>query len=384
VWLDYDWGGKHAHSDGMNLGMFAYGLDLLPDFGYPPVNYGGWDAPRAVWYTLTTAHNTVAVDNVSLTWAEQPSAGRTTLWADGQAIRAVRASAPGVYAECPQFERTVFMVDLSPERFYLLDICRVAGGKDHLKSVGSHFGAITTRGLTPAEGGEIGEGAIVRNLRTDPAPQPGWSVEWTIEDRYRLAAPDADVRLRCTDLTSGAEAMLGEAWVAPGGFGVNNEAWVPRVMVRRRPHGPQVSTFVSVLEPYEKQPALAGVKRLPVATEEGELFPDTAVAVELIGEDGARGLLLAVDVENPLKLLPAYAPDSEVRQPEWGVSLHGEACYLQRDAKGNLLRAALFRGTHLAVDGLTLTAKHPVEFVEVAFHNGKPRVVAGDEDAVIL
>ena len=31
----------------MNLGLFARGLDLMPDLGYPPVQFGGWDSPRA-------------------------------------------------------------------------------------------------------------------------------------------------------------------------------------------------------------------------------------------------------------------------------------------------------------------------------------------------
>ena len=46
AWLDYDSGGRHGHADALNLGLFAKGLDLMPDFGYPPVQYGGWGAPR--------------------------------------------------------------------------------------------------------------------------------------------------------------------------------------------------------------------------------------------------------------------------------------------------------------------------------------------------
>ena len=91
MWLNYDAGGGHGHCDGMNLGLFAKGLDLMPDFGYPPVNFGGWDSPRAVWYRMTAAHNTVTVDGQNQVWA----AGKTTLWADGKSFHAIRASAPG-------------------------------------------------------------------------------------------------------------------------------------------------------------------------------------------------------------------------------------------------------------------------------------------------
>ena len=46
----------------MNLGFFAKGLDLLPDFGYPRVQYGGWRSGKAKWYTMSAAHNTIVVD----------------------------------------------------------------------------------------------------------------------------------------------------------------------------------------------------------------------------------------------------------------------------------------------------------------------------------
>lgn len=42
AWLKYDTGQRHGHLDGLNLGLFAKGLDLMLDFGYPPVHRGGW------------------------------------------------------------------------------------------------------------------------------------------------------------------------------------------------------------------------------------------------------------------------------------------------------------------------------------------------------
>jgi len=62
AWVTSKVGGNHKHFDGMHLGLYARGLDLLPDFGYPPVNYGGWDSPQALWYRTAASHNTVVVD----------------------------------------------------------------------------------------------------------------------------------------------------------------------------------------------------------------------------------------------------------------------------------------------------------------------------------
>lgn len=102
IWLDYDSGGLHAHSDGMNVGLYAKGLDLMPDFGYPPVNFGGWSSPQASWYYLSAAHNTAVIDRREPhhNWAA-PVCGRSTLWVDGRTTAAVRASGPEIAFTLP-------------------------------------------------------------------------------------------------------------------------------------------------------------------------------------------------------------------------------------------------------------------------------------------
>jgi len=94
AWLDYDAGGNHGHSDAMNLGLYAFGLDLMPDFGYPPVQYGGHDTVKALWYWHPAAHNTVVVDGRCQTAGYAAIRGRTTLWADTAGLRLIRANAP--------------------------------------------------------------------------------------------------------------------------------------------------------------------------------------------------------------------------------------------------------------------------------------------------
>jgi len=148
AWISYDRRLGHGHSDGMNLGLFAKGLDLMPDFGYPPVQYGGWNSSQATWYKMSAAHNTVVVDGQNQSEAD----GTTTLWADGEQFRAIRLSGPDLIRG-QQFERTVAMIDVSDRDDYLVDIFRVVGGTDHAKFMHSHFGRITTQGLslTPAD-----------------------------------------------------------------------------------------------------------------------------------------------------------------------------------------------------------------------------------------
>lgn len=366
AWLDYDAGGGHGHLDGLNLGLFAKGLDLLPDFGYPPVQYGGWGSARAGWYRMTASHNTVVVDGAS----QQAGRGETTLWAEGRELRAIRAAAPALIGG-GQYERTVVMVDLSDADSYLLDLFRVEGGRDHAYFLHSHFGEMETRGLTLQEAPAYGHGAQLRGFRTDPAPQIGWSAEWKVEDRYRLLPPGTAVRLRRTDLTEGAQASVCEAWVALWGFSQTEEAWIPRLMVRRQAQeAPLASTFVGVIEPFERRSNLAGIRRLP-------LPGASDVAVEVTLADGRRDLLVAID---PAKR--GGASPVAVLAPPHRLRLEGELCWLRLDRAGAVRRVALCRGTALTLPDFTLRLKEPVEFLELRLEQGRATVVSGPADAV--
>ena len=91
LWLDYDMGGSHSHADAMNLGFYALGLDLLPDFGYPQIQYQGWDSPKGRWFITTAAHNTVVVDGRDQGhYYKHPASGRTSLWVTGSVLQAIR------------------------------------------------------------------------------------------------------------------------------------------------------------------------------------------------------------------------------------------------------------------------------------------------------
>ncbi len=375
LWLDYDAGGAHGHRDGLNLGLFAHGLDLMPEFGYPPVQFGGWGAPRAVWYTMTAAHYTVVVDGQN----QKAGAGRTTLWADGRQFRAVRASAPDLI-DGPQFERTAVMIDLSEREFYVLDLFRVIGGTDHAKFMHSHFGAVTSAGLSLQPAADYGFDTRMRAFRVDPAPEPGWRVDWKIEDRYQLRLGTPDLHLRCTDLTPGATAGLCEGWISLDYSVANSEVWIPRVMVRRQAAAaPLASTFVSVIEPYERQSHLAAIRRLPLQTPAGATYPDANVAIEIDRADGGQDLLIAADAENPLGLSPSRAEDRVLVQSAWNARVDGELCWIRRDAEGAVRRIALCHGRSVTVGDVSVSLAEVTEFVEMKFEGGKRTLVAGQE-----
>lgn len=381
VWLDYDAGGGHSHADGMNLGLFAKGLDLMPDFGYPPVQFGGWGSPKAQWYRNSASHNTVVVDGRN----HAREAGRTTLWAVGDVLKAVRASAASLIGG-KQFERTVALVDVSAEDSYVLDVCRVAGGADHAKFQHSHFGTITTSGLATEPAADYGHGTQMRGFRLDPHPTPGWSVDWRVEDRYRLLGVDADVHLRYTDLTTDAQAATAEAWVVAGAnYSGGEETWIPRIMVRRRADTEaSVSTFVAVLEPYDRSPGITGIRRLRLTTPDGQTYPDPNVALEISLTGGRRDLLVAMDTENGASATPAFGDESEVCQEEWGLRTDAELCLVRRGPDGGLRRLVLANGRRLRTGAWELALNDRCSIVDLLPKAESAELRAGETASVRL
>jgi hypothetical protein len=367
LWLDYDSGGKHGHNDAMNIGLFAKGLNFMPDFGYPPVNYTGErNSPQAYWYKIPVSHNTVVVDGKPQEglW-EKLITGRTTLWVDGKDFRSVRASGPEIINE-KQYERTLSMIDISPRDFYMLDIFRVIGGKDHAKFQYSNYGRITTKGLIPKPAADYGHGAIMRNFKVDKTPSPAWSVAWKIEDRYKYLPPEKKVHLRYIDLSTNAQAFTAEAWVAVAG---ENGSWIPCVMVRRQSKkSPLISTFVSVIEPYEKKSNIAAIKRLYLENSKGEKYSDSNVAVEVVLKNGYRDIIIAADIENSLNLKPKSAGRNIMVEPKSGLKFIGELCMVRLNKKGDVKKIVFCKGEQVSIGNIHLNLGKKTIFREIDFN----------------
>jgi len=271
---------SHYHLDAMNLGLFAKGLDLLPEFGYPAVQFGDWHTPQALWHKKTAAHNTVVVDG------QDQSGGPTecTLWSAGGPVQAVRASSPA-QIKGKTYERTVAMVETSPADFYVIDIFRVTGGAQHAKHTHTAFATAVPFGvhLSPASS-SYDAGTLMRAFQVDPAPAANWGVDWKIEDRNGYLSPGREIHLRYTDLTRNTEASVAESWTVEN-MTSTREYWIPTVISRRRAtEGELTSTFVTILEPYEGQPRVRAITR---QDQKGD--SDVRLSIRL--QDGSRDTL---------------------------------------------------------------------------------------------
>jgi hypothetical protein len=348
-------------------------LDLLPDFGYPPVQFGGWASKRAVWYTRTAAHNTVLVDGRDT----RAGRGQTTLWFEGKLARIARAAAPELI-HGDVYERTVAFVDLSPADSYIIDLFWVAGGHEHIKFVHSHFGKMTPQGLKlePAEESRFPE--VMRDFRRDPHPAPGWTVDWKIEDRLKYLPAPKDLHLRYTDFTNDAEAQLAEGWISVGSFGGTDETWIPRVLVRRRTdESPLASTFVGLLEPYEGKSNLTVARRLDVRGFDGSTRPPSDVALEIPLADGRTDFVLALARDNKPVTETAVPFIQCTASDGTNLKLTGEFCLVRCGVNQKPQTITLCNGTALSFRDVLVKTKNQQARLELSLENDTVQIAAG-------
>ena len=199
----------------------------------------------------------------------------------------------------------------------------------------------------------------------------------------KLLPTNQPVNLRYTDLTAGAEAWLGEAWVMPGIYQGTEGVWNPCVISRRRGAAMLASTFIAVLEPFAETNSIGKIRRLAFATPDGQPPGDGDVALEITLRDGRRDLFIAADAENAQKTEPSSTAKSALVQPDWKVRLEGELCWLRRNSKGALERAIVCRAASLRAGQLTVKCASATGFFEFDLSAKKAKVVSGDPSQLL-
>lgn len=327
LWMDYDAGGAHGHLDGMNIGLFAMGADLLPDFGYPPVQHGGWTTPQVAWYLSPAAHNTVLVDGLS----QRAVAGQCTLWADGEQVHLMRASAPGLL-DIQQFERTLGLLDVSDEQFYVVDIFRVRGGSQHTKLLHGPCAEVSLDGLALTNSEPAVATPFMRHFRVQRDASPGWRVD------FKLPARETDTArpvMRYTDLTGGASAFAAEANVMPFKHDPPTGFWIPSLAVQRRAPQPLSSVFVSALEVFDGKPVIQQARCLEVRHQDGSCT-NGCVALEISLANGKTEFFVTSAEAD--RSMPAHI-DAAGKT----MTFIGDTCHI-RMVKQAVERAAVVRG----------------------------------------
>lgn len=114
----------HGHLDKMNFEIIAYGMNFSPDHGYP--EYAENIPSRYEWTSNTVSHNTVMVDRAGQ--LNTKYAGIPLGYEDGKNIKFIDAEDVKAYEQVSMYRRTLCLVDITPDKAYIVDFFRVAGG----------------------------------------------------------------------------------------------------------------------------------------------------------------------------------------------------------------------------------------------------------------
>ena len=131
-WMYFGSNSGHGHRDTLNLGMQSYGLNIMPDLGYPVRT--GPDPNRLQWVSSTLSHNTAMVNEREQD-VNTEVRGRVHHFADDGFTKLMDVSADYVYPETDIYRRSNIMVNVDGEVSYTVDFFRIKGGDDHLLSI---------------------------------------------------------------------------------------------------------------------------------------------------------------------------------------------------------------------------------------------------------
>ena len=267
----------HAQCDPLTIQLFSRGVSLLPDLGYPT----GWDH-RYTWDSNSLAHNTLTIDETQPIL--NPTGGRARLFASRDGVHLISATQepyplgrnelPGKNAKPNNlFQRTLVMVDVDAENYYLVDHFAVDGGEQHDQSWHGM--------LVPPEHPDLDWVAQPGTLAGPEVEQFGeWVDKW---GRKRADFPAYLSAIKTTELekpatwtwSSGLEE--GDAlalhllpvggpmqiYTGHGRTSARPEDWKLHYLIaRRRVNEGAASQFVTVLDGYQKKPFVKATRIL--------------------------------------------------------------------------------------------------------------------------
>lgn len=307
---------SHAHRDGLNLGLHAFGLDLAPDLGYPE-RTGEWPS-RLEWSSNTISHNTVVVDKGK----QEGVWDGTPMHFEGNGnVQLIDVDMSGAYSQTDMYRRTSAMIKVDDTNSYYVDLFRVNGGNEHHFSFHGGEGTVTTEGLQltkQATGtyagpdiaygqrtdsvpgwGYMGSGFhYLANVEKDQAPAGPFSVDWKLKNDGTLPA-DKEPHLKLTMLNEVNDVALADG--IPPVNGSNPESL--KYMIAHRKGSGLKSLFASVLQPYLNESFIASVEQVPVTANGQPVGDDQAAAVKVVLKNGRTDYIVqALDSQTMYKV----------------------------------------------------------------------------------
>jgi len=307
VWMYFGSNGGHGHLDTLNLGMTAFGLNYLPENGYPAET--GKDPERVQWTHTTLAHNTVTVDeNEQLINTE--TRGKMKHFDDVGQVKIMDVAADYVYNSAEQYRRSVIMVRVDDENSYTVDLFRVLGGDYHIYSLHATSNEITgTKGLSlipqvdengeyvgtyAGKNVEFGEDpgtnstlqyplgyTWLRNVDRDESPENMFEVDFKIKDFRKTIKNPNGLQLHMTvhnkgNVEAGAMANVAIADGLPPQKEGNKEIDKVKYVLVKNVGDDLDTVFTTIFEPYRTNRYLQSSEELISAIVDGKENSDDA------------------------------------------------------------------------------------------------------------
>lgn len=275
--LHFSGGYGHQHADNLNMGLFAKGLELLPDVGYTHTRH-------RVWSTSTLCHNTVVIDEQrQYSGGRQgPSDGRLLAFEPGfDAVKWVEAGGERAYPGLAKvYRRGLLLVNAGESDGYAIDLFRVIGGSQHdwalHGSADADGDAAVSVPLAPhAE--HLLPGVDVRfpTGESDRGDAEGRNIAYAYFQNVTRGAASDDLAITFSIDDSpvavrthipgqaGAEVFAGDAMSfrrAEENDALLDRFRMPILLLRRKGPAPLSSLFAAVHEPFEGKPFVDDVR----------------------------------------------------------------------------------------------------------------------------
>lgn len=289
VHLDYNTPDRgHGHRDKLSIILHGLGRQLAPDPGrgyyLTKLHYG--------WYGQTFAHNTVCVD--MKTHSPSAAIGTSTMFNSRKDFAIAQARCDTAYSGV-KMKRTVALTGR-----YLIDVFTVASDREHTYDwVYHNFGKLVPALPVSPLKEKLGEKNGYQYMKdiTRAATGKTWRADFKQDN--------ANVRLTMLGAT-GTELYFG--------IGIANKPPQPCPMLVARRKG-KSTTFISIIEPYEKTPSVTGVRILPVTGDKN------AIAIE-ITRGGKKDMFMVAEIPG-------------LQRRFGGITTHSRACFAPNAVDGN-------------------------------------------------
>ena len=346
----------HGHKDTLNMELYAFGLNLSPDHGYP--EFTGADPMRLEWTSNTSSHNTIMVDEEK---QADEYTGITKHLEESDSISFIDVEASEVYPQTDLYRRSVATVKVDDTNSYTLEIFRVKGGRDHHYIFHGPEGTITTEGLNlvpqttgtyagtdvdyaecvddddPSEWIYNGSGFhYLYNVQRDDNDPSDFDVDWDVTDTWSALPQPADVHLRMHFLNAPQDLAIADG-NPPQNKPGNPESL--KYVIGHRSGSNLVSQFANIFEPYIGQRFIQSIEKVSIITEQQGVSASDAYAVKVTLTNGRVDYVM-----NALDPTVLYKVDDRF---DFKGSLG-----LYSEQNGLMVNAYLADGTYLGENGV--------------------------------